>query len=45
MGEQVTPITTHVTDEQLTDLKTRLANVRWPDGSTVTDSSQGPTTE
>ncbi len=45
MGEQITPIATHVTDEQLADLKTRLNNIRWPEGSTVSDTSQGPTIE
>ena len=45
MGQQVTPITTYVSDGQLADLKTRLNTIRWPEGSTVADTSQGPTLE
>lgn len=32
-----------VPDEDLADLRRRLAAVRWPAGGTVTDTSQGPT--
>ena len=34
--------TRHVPDEDLADLRRRLAAVRWPAGGTVTDTSQGP---
>ena len=45
MTETIEPITLHVPEEQLSDLKARLTNVRWPAGRTVSDSSQGPTME
>ena len=45
MSDQISPVTIAVSDEQLADLKHRLANVRWPEGRTVTDTSQGPTVE
>ena len=45
MTEIIEPITLKVPEEQLADLQTRLANVRWPGGRTVSDSSQGPTVE
>lgn len=41
----ITPVTLAVPEEQLTDLRSRLSAVRWPEGRTVTDTSQGPTTE
>jgi pimeloyl-ACP methyl ester carboxylesterase len=45
MTESIEPITLAVADDQLTDLKNRLANIRWPEGSTVSDTRQGPTPE
>jgi len=45
VSDQISPVTIAVSDEQLADLKHRLANVRWPEGRTVTDTSQGPTVE
>ena len=38
MSDQISPVTIAVSDEQLADLKHRLANVRWPEGRTVTES-------
>ncbi|HWS51617.1 MAG TPA: epoxide hydrolase [Microbacterium sp.] len=35
------PFSIHVPDEQLLDLRSRLANARWPDSETVDDWSQG----
>ncbi|WP_030438272.1 epoxide hydrolase family protein [Actinoplanes subtropicus] len=43
MSERIEPFTLHVPDEDLADLRHRLAAVRWPAGGTVTDTSQGPT--
>ena len=43
MSERIEPFTLHVPDEDLADLRRRLAAVRWPAGETVTDTSQGPT--
>ena len=43
MSERIEPFTLHVPDEDLADLRRRLAAVRWPAGGTVTDTSQGPT--
>jgi hypothetical protein len=34
-----------VADAELADLHERLSRVRWPEGRTVTDTSQGPTTD
>jgi len=45
VSDQISPVTIAVSDEQLADLKHRLTNVRWPEGRTVTDTSQGPTVE
>jgi len=45
MSDQIDSITLDVPDEQLADLRRRLAAVRWPAGGTVTDTSQGPTTD
>lgn len=45
MTETIEPITLHVPEEQLADLMNRLANVRWPGGRTVSDTSQGPAIE
>ena len=41
MSQQVEPFTIHATDEQLTDLRERLARTRWPEPETVDDTSQG----
>ncbi|MEM7466337.1 MAG: epoxide hydrolase family protein [Pseudomonadota bacterium] len=35
------PFTLSIADDQLTDLKNRLANTRWPDAPTVEDWNQG----
>src|ERR1700712_2563455 len=43
MKDQISPVTLSVPDDQLADLRPRLKNVRWPEGRTVTDTSQGPT--
>ncbi|GAA2466334.1 epoxide hydrolase family protein [Winogradskya humida] len=43
MSGTIERFTLHVPDEDLADLHRRLAAVRWPAGSTVTDTSQGPT--
>jgi len=45
MSENIEHITIAVPQEQLDDLHARLARVRWPDGRTVSDTSQGPTQE
>jgi pimeloyl-ACP methyl ester carboxylesterase len=45
MSEKIEPFVLHVPDEDLADLRRRLAAVRWPAGRTVTDTSQGPTPE
>ncbi len=45
MSETIERITLAVPQEQLDELHTRLSMVRWPDGRTVSDSSQGPTPE
>jgi pimeloyl-ACP methyl ester carboxylesterase len=37
----VSPFKVHIPQAALDDLKKRLANARWPDKETVTDSSQG----
>jgi pimeloyl-ACP methyl ester carboxylesterase len=37
----IRPFTIHVADDQLTDLRRRIAATRWPDRETVTDQSQG----
>jgi pimeloyl-ACP methyl ester carboxylesterase len=42
LSELVKPFHLSVRDEDLTDLRERLARVRWPDLQTVSDTSQGP---
>ena len=42
MSENIEPVTITVPEEQLADLKDRLATIRWPEGATVSDTSQGP---
>jgi pimeloyl-ACP methyl ester carboxylesterase len=42
MTAQIEPFQLAVPESSLTDLKARLARVRWPDETTVTDTSQGP---
>ena len=39
--ESIHPFTVHVSDEDVADLRKRLAATRWPDKETVTDASQG----
>ena len=39
--ETIRPFKFHATDEQLADLKRRIADTRWPDRETVADDSQG----
>ena len=41
LGEAILPFSVAVPDEALGDLKDRLARVRWPEGETVDDWSQG----
>ena len=43
MSAGIEAITLAVPDEQLADLARRLDRIRWPAGSTVSDTSQGPT--
>ena len=38
---QITPFEIDIPDEQLDDLKQRLANARWAEAETVEDWSQG----
>lgn len=38
---EITPFEIKIADDQITDLKRRLANTRWPDEETVDDWSQG----
>jgi pimeloyl-ACP methyl ester carboxylesterase len=42
MIDTIEPITIAVPEAQLDDLRTRLACIRWPEGLTVEDTSQGP---
>ena len=42
MSTQIEPFQLSVPEEQLTDLRERLATTRWPDRETVLDTSQGP---
>ena len=37
----IKPFTIHVPEEELTQLKRRIQETRWPDPETVTDQSQG----
>jgi pimeloyl-ACP methyl ester carboxylesterase len=39
--ESIRPFKFHATDEQLADLKRRIADTRWPDRELVDDASQG----
>jgi pimeloyl-ACP methyl ester carboxylesterase len=41
MSEAITPFTVDIPQAQLDDLKTRLANIRWPEKEVVEDWSQG----
>jgi len=41
-GDAILPFRIHVPDEQLADLRRRIAATHWPDQETVTDGSQGP---
>ncbi len=41
MTDAVTPFRLHVGDDQLDDLRRRLAHARWPEPAPVTDWSQG----
>jgi pimeloyl-ACP methyl ester carboxylesterase len=45
MTGDIRAVTLSVPDAELTDLQERLARVRWPEGRTVTDTSQGPVPE
>jgi epoxide hydrolase len=45
MTETITPFTPEFTDEQVADLRRRIADARWPDGETVDDWSQGVPTD
>lgn len=45
MSELIEPIVIAVEQAQLDDLQARLSRVRWPDGRTVSDTSQGPVPE
>jgi pimeloyl-ACP methyl ester carboxylesterase len=40
-AEEVRPFHIHVSDEEISDLRRRIAATRWPDRETVTDDSQG----
>lgn len=40
-GDAIRPFRVHVPEEQLDDLRRRIAATRWPDKETVTDQSQG----
>src|SRR5580700_5861758 len=41
MSDAIRPFRVNVPDEQLIDLRRRLAATRWPDKETVADDSQG----
>jgi hypothetical protein len=41
-GDAIRPFRVHVPEEQLVDLRRRIAATRWPDKETVDDGSQGP---
>jgi pimeloyl-ACP methyl ester carboxylesterase len=41
-GDGLRPFRVHVPEEQLADLRRRIAATRWPDHETVNDGSQGP---
>src|SRR5438034_11657029 len=38
---EITPFRVEATDDELTDLRDRLARTRWPEAETVDDWSQG----
>src|SRR5271167_4625507 len=40
-GDAIRPFRINIPDEQLVDLRRRIAATRWPDKETVTDDSQG----
>jgi pimeloyl-ACP methyl ester carboxylesterase len=40
-GDTIRPFRVHVPEEQLVDLRRRIAATRWPDRETVADQSQG----
>ena len=40
-GDVIRPFRVNIPDEQLVDLRRRIAATRWPDRETVTDGSQG----
>jgi pimeloyl-ACP methyl ester carboxylesterase len=40
--DAIRPFRVHVPEEQLADLRRRIAATRWPDQETVSDGSQGP---
>jgi pimeloyl-ACP methyl ester carboxylesterase len=42
MSQLIEPIHVSIPDTALSDLRARLAQIRWPDRETVSDSSQGP---
>ena len=42
LGDAIRPFHVHVPEEQLVDLRRRIAATRWPDQETVDDGSQGP---
>ena len=37
----IDPFTISISDEQINDLKNRIAHTRWPDAETTTDWNQG----
>lgn len=41
-GDAIRPFRVNIPEQQLTDLRARIAATRWPDQETVTDRSQGP---
>ena len=41
MTDQIVPFRIDVSDEQLADLRQRLANTRWPEAEVVDDWTQG----
>ncbi|CAM2158895.1 putative epoxide hydrolase (plasmid) [Pararobbsia alpina] len=42
MSNLIQPFQLNVSEHELSDLRERLQRVRWPDGETVNDTSQGP---
>ena len=40
-SEEIRPFSIHFSDEQLADLRRRVAATRWPSKEIVTDASQG----